>query len=202
MHIKNLSGNILYESQAKTLKTAAEEAVAKGIDLSDANFRNACLNFAELDGANMPGACFWGARLNGANLSDGNFTGSDFRTAILLNACLAGSDFDQTDFSGTFFARTIITDAILSSCRFSCPSIFSLDLKTVKSLDGSVYNHFGEKECRFSEAPIIIHGLPRPVIWFGESLLIGLKIKSFSEVNNDNPGLAEILTKLKTLSFS
>jgi len=201
MNIKNISGEILYESQARTLKAAAEEAVAAGVDLSGANFRNACLNFAELDGAHMPGACFWGARLNGANLSDGDFRGSDFRTAILLNACMGGSDFDQTDFSGAFFARTIIADSVLSRCRFSCPSIFSLDLGMAQSLQGSVYNHFGERECNVSTPPIIIQGLTKPVIWFGEDLLIGHEIQSFDEAARAHRSLTDLLRQLKTLSI-
>ncbi len=77
----------------------------RGVDLSGANLRRACLIGADFRGANLSGADLSGAYLSdatlcGANLSDANLTGAnleraDLREANLLNAQIADTNIDK-----------------------------------------------------------------------------------------------------------
>lgn len=175
MYLKSVEGKILFEGRFSSVKKGVEMAVEKKADLSRIDLRHANLMGARIDHAIMPQACFWGANLNSANMSAGNFTNSDFRTANFADTCLAESTCEGADFSGSYFSRTIFRQADLSSTRFSCPSIFSIDLVEAGTLRGAIYSHMGEEDCDLSHAPLIIRGLERPLIFMDDTVLIGTK---------------------------
>lgn len=175
MYLKSIKGKILFEGRFPSIKKGVEMAVESKTDLSAIDLRGANLMGAQMDHALMPQACFWGANLNSANMSGGDFSGSDFRTANFANSCLAESDCTGADFSGAYFSSTIFRQADLSNTRFSCPSIFSIDLVDAAALTGAIYSHLGEEECDLSHAPLIIRGLERPLIFMDDTVLIGTK---------------------------
>ncbi|MCI5061256.1 MAG: pentapeptide repeat-containing protein [Alphaproteobacteria bacterium] len=177
MYLRSVEGKILFEGRFASIKEGVQIAVEKGCDLTGVDLRKTNLSGAFLDKAHMPKACFWGANLKDANMSEGHFCGADFRTANLLGTCLAESDLEDSDFSGAYFSRTIVTDGNLQNCRFSCPSIFTVDLTTVGDLMGAVYSHMGEIDCDLSHAPLIIQGLQKPLVFMDDSVLVGGEIK-------------------------
>lgn len=84
IEIKNIKGEILYSSEAESIKGAVEEAVKKGFTLSVANLYGANLRVADLSGADLRWANLYGANLRWAkNIpylplacpSDGAFVG-------------------------------------------------------------------------------------------------------------------------------
>lgn len=180
MYLKSIEGKILYEGRFSSVKKGIEMAVEEKRDLSGINLRYANIAGAQIDGVQMAGACFWGANLNGANMASGNFEGCDFRTANFLDTCLAESNCQKADFSGAYFSRTIFRQADLSKTRFSCPSIFSIDLPEVETLEGAIYSHLGETDCDLSHAPLIIHGLKQPMVFMDDSVLVGTDIQKIS----------------------
>ena len=175
MYLKSVQGEVLYRGNFSSIKKGVEMAVEEKIDLSNIDLRHANLANAQIDGAKMNGACFWGANLNEANLAEGTFKQADFRTANCLGTCLAETDCTGADFSGSYFSRTICRDAVLTDTRFSCPSLFSLNLVEVKSLKGAIYSHWGEVDCDLSHAPLVIRGLEKPLIFMDDCLLLGQK---------------------------
>lgn len=175
MYLKSIDGKILFEGRFSCVKKGLEMAVEAGIPLPKINLRHANLMGAQIDHAIMPQACFWGANLNGANMSEGTFEGSDFRTANLVDTCLAESSLEGSDFSGAYFSRAIIREAVLSNTRFSCPSIFSIDLAEASDLQGAIYSHMGEEDCDLSHAPLVIKGLPKTLIFMDDTVLVGTR---------------------------
>ena len=68
IEIKNISGNVIYSSEAVSLAACLENAVKDGANLRGANLDGAYLRGANLRGANLDGANLRGANLRGANL--------------------------------------------------------------------------------------------------------------------------------------
>lgn len=180
MYLKSVGGKILFEGRFSSVKRGVEMAVEDGVLLSGIDLRQANLSGVHMDGAKMSGACFWGANLNSANMSSGDFQGCDFRTANFLNTCLAESVCTDADFSGSYFSRTIFRNADLSNTRFSCPSVFSIDLIEAKTLEGAIYCHLGEVDCSLSHAPLIIRGLKRPLIFMDDTVLVGTNLEKIA----------------------
>ena len=180
MYLKSVSGKIIYEGRFTNIRKGVEMALADNCPLNGINLRQANLAGAQLDGAQMQDSCLWGANLNGANLAGVDFSNADFRTANLLNCCLAESNCSGVNFSGAYFSRTIFRDTDLSNTRFSCPSLFTLDLSDVMTLSGAVYCHQGEVDCDLSHAPLIIRGLKKPLVFMDDSVLVGADIKKIA----------------------
>lgn len=175
MYLKSVTGRILYQERFSSVKKGVEMAVEEKINLSGIDLRHANLANAQIDGAQMNGACLWGANLNEANLAEGTFEQADFRTANCLGTCLAEANCTGADFSGSYFSRTICRDTDLSDTRFSCPSLFSINLHEVRTLKGAIYSHWGEVDCDLSHAPLVIRGLEKPLIFMDDCLLFGQK---------------------------
>ncbi len=173
MYLKSINNNIIFEGKALSIKQEVENAVEQGVCLNNVNLRGVDLSKANLDYAQMSGACLWGANLSGTNMSHGNFDNVDFRTANLSHSCLAYSDCHKSDFRGSYFSNTIVEQTDLSDALFSCPSIFSIDLIRAKALEGALYNHMGEKMCDLSNAPLIIRGLDKQIVFMNDSTIIG-----------------------------
>jgi uncharacterized protein YjbI with pentapeptide repeats len=180
MYLKSVSGKILFEGRFTNVCKGVEMAVADNCNLEGINLRQVNLSGGDLDGANMPGACLWGANLNGTDLSGANLKAADIRTANLPDSCLAESDCSGADFSGAYFSRTIVRDADLSNTRFSCPSLFTLDLAEARTLAGAVYCHRGEVDCDLSHAPLIIRGLSRPLVFMDDAVLVGQECRKMA----------------------
>ena len=173
MYLKSVDGKILFEGRFSNVRQGLEMAVEGQCDLTGINLRGANLSGAQMDGAIMPQSCLWGANLNGANMCEGNFAKSDFRTAHLPDTCLSEADCHGVNFEGAYFSRTQLIGTDLTGVQFSCPSIFSVDLAHVASLQGASYSHQGEIECDLSHAPLIIHGLHKPMIFMDDCVLVG-----------------------------
>lgn len=173
MYLKSISGKILFEGRFHTIKYAVEAAVQENINLDFINLRHADLKGANLDNASLKGASFWGANLEKANLTGVNLQNSDCRNANFKDCCLAESNCHQADFRGSYFSRTLFTDTDLSNTKFSCPSLFNINLSDARSLENATYIHKGEVDCDLSIPPVIIHGLPKNIILMQERTLIG-----------------------------
>lgn len=177
MYLRSLSGKILFEGRFATLKKCVEAAVEYKANLQGVNLRQANLNGAAIDGAQMPQACLWGANLSGADMSEGDYSGADFRAANFVDTALGDSNLSDADLSGAYFSKTILTQTCLRATRFSCPSIFTLNLVDAATLQGSIYSHQGEIECDLSHAPLVIRGLQRPIICMDDAVLVGTTLK-------------------------
>jgi len=173
MRLLSVCGVTLFKSSHVTIKQALEEAVLDNTCLEGVNLRKANLSGAQLDMAKMKGACLWGADLSGADMSDGDFSGADFRAAILKDTCLAESDMSEARFHGAYFCQTNFSQSDLSGATFSCPSLFNCDLSAAASLKDAVYSHHGEIDCDLSQVPIVIKGLPKPIVIMRRDLFIG-----------------------------
>ena len=180
MYLKSVDGKILFEGRFSNVRQGVEQAVEKNVDLTFVDLRAANLSGAQMDRAQMPYACLWGANLNGANMAEGNFKEADFRTANFLDTCLAEADCSDANFDGSYFSRTILTHSNLQRAQFSCPSIFTTDLSHTATMQGAIYSHLGEVDCDLSHAPLIIQGLPKPVIFMDDCLLIGSEYKKIA----------------------
>ena len=180
MYLKSVEGKILFEGRFSSVKKGLEMAVEAKADLRKIDLRRANLMGAQIDGAIMPEACFWGANLKSANMAEGDYRGGDFRTANLADTCLAESNCAGVDFTGAYFSRTLVRQADLSETRFSCPSIFSIDLAEAACLTGAIYSHMGETDCDLSHAPLIIKGLPQSLVFMDDTVLIGTRAVKIS----------------------
>ena len=88
MNIYDTNGKLLYESDAKTLRGAVEEAVRKGVALTGANLAGAYLVGVSITGANLENANLTGAHLAWANLYKSQLTGANLAGANLAWANL------------------------------------------------------------------------------------------------------------------
>ena len=180
MYLKSTSGKILYEGRFSSIKKGVEMAVSDNTDLTGINLRYANLAHASLDQAKMSNACLWGANLSHTDLCGADLQGADFRTTHLLHSCLAEANCEKADFKGAYFVKTILTGTILSEAEFSCPSIFNVNLNEAAHLNGAVYHHLGEIACDLSSPPLIIQGLPQPLILLKNKAIIGSVIRETS----------------------
>lgn len=199
MYLKSTAGKILFEGRFSSLKKGVEMAVEAGVVLAKIDLRYANLMGAQMDGAIMPEACLWGANLNNSNMSAGDFTGADFRTANFVDTCLAESCCSGTDFSGAYFSRAIFRQTDLSGARFSCPSIFSIDLVEARTLENAVYSHMGEVDCDLSHAPLIIKGLPQTLIFMDDTVLVGTKCLKIPMRENILQSLLQPIENIKIM---
>lgn len=204
MIIQSLSGKKLFETRHKRMRDTLEEAVAKGVDLSFADLRGHKFGNTSLDGIMAPGASFWGADLSGSDIGYATLHGADFRGTDLSDTCFAHSNLTGANMMGAYFERSILEDAIMDRVRVSCPSFWSNDLQSVRSMIGLVYAHKGEEEFPVEESPIIIRGLGYPLILQENLCLWGEKIhcggivpKELNEVMMKIVGTIEAVRKRK-----
>jgi len=92
MKIKDLDGEILFESEYETVRKTLEKAVREGAHLYGADLYGANLSGAHLSGVNLSGAYLRHADLRRANLSGANLSGAHLRGANLYGADLCGAD--------------------------------------------------------------------------------------------------------------
>lgn len=198
MYLKSVRGDTLFKSSYVTIKESVEEAVSEGVCLDYINLRKANLVGAHMDMAKMHGACLWGADLTSADMSDGCFDDADFRTVILKDACISDGSFINANFHGAYCSQMLVDGADLSGSKFSCPSIFSCDLVSAKSLKNSTYSHHGEIDCPLSDPPIVIRGLDKQVVIMGSDILVGA---DHEKIGGNAHYQKEILDKLQKRFF-
>ncbi|WWQ13004.1 hypothetical protein PQ43W_58 [Ralstonia phage PQ43W] len=120
IEIKHLiTGDVLFECDAESLKSAVEQAVKGGADLSGADLSGADLRGADLSGADLSGADLSGADLRGADLSGAYLRGADLSGAYLRGADLSGADLRGADLSGAYLSGAYLSGAYLRGAYLS-----------------------------------------------------------------------------------
>jgi hypothetical protein len=101
--INRFTGEVIFSTEAETIKEAVEIAVKSGVNLFCANLVGVNLVGVNLVGVNLVGAGLRGTILDGARL-DG---------ALLTSASLCGASLCGTSLRGTILDDAILDDAIL-----------------------------------------------------------------------------------------
>lgn len=185
MIIQSIKGDVLYKSQKISFRTALEEAVKSGINLSHGDFRGQKLYQAQLDGILAPGACFWGADCRGVDMAGGDLRDADLRMVDLKDACLAESNLGGANLSGTYLNNTILRQCNMAGTTFSCPSLFDCDLTEVHSFHRAIYCHRGEIDVPLSPLPFVISGTGSKIVLFQNMMLQGNTIIKPGHANDD-----------------
>jgi hypothetical protein len=196
MFIKSIDGFVLYETAAKTMRRALEEAISSNIDLNGADLRKTSLRQASLDGLKAKDACLWGADLTGADITMADLSGCDLRNACLENACLAHSNLTGAHLEGAFFSKALLEGADLSNIRFSCASLFDCDLRLVQSLNGATFVPDGEVEVALRSCPVVIKGLPQNLVIMENECLQGGELLRRNDMNPQQEAIFSILNSM------
>ncbi|MCB9990985.1 MAG: pentapeptide repeat-containing protein [Rhodospirillales bacterium] len=190
LEIKNhKTGEIIYTGHFTSAKACLEQAVADRVCLDYADLRHANLCNAGLDDVVMRYARLDHANLTGANLSEAHLQGTRFSGTVLHGACLCVSDLRQCDFTGSLFGGTDIAGCTISGTNFSTLSAFSLNFIDTAELNGCIYHSSTGVSCAFSQPPLLLQGLPLPVVFMDRHLKIGTCVKTYedwSRCTNDN----------------
>jgi hypothetical protein len=167
MEIKNIYGNVIYTSDALTLKDSVVEAVSKkaylggayltgadltgaylgganlgGANLTGAYLGGAYLRGAYLRGANLTGAYLGGAYLRGANLTGAYLTGAYLRGANLTGADLTGADLTGANLTGAYLRGANLTGEKIESMRVFT-GLYRYQVWAVMFEDGSRWVRMG-----------------------------------------------------------
>jgi uncharacterized protein YjbI with pentapeptide repeats len=135
----HITGSLLFECEALSLKIAVELAVSKGASLRGADLRGADLDGASLRGADLDGADLRGASLDGASLRGAYLDGADLRGASLRGADLDGADLRGADL------REIKKDFFDKLLKLKDEAIYLYKSVVDGKINGSVYE--GECAC-------------------------------------------------------
>ena len=127
IEIKNISGNVIYSSEAVSLAACLENAVRDMANLGDAYLGGAYLGGAylggaylggaNLRGANLGGAYLGGAYLGGANLGTANLRGANLRGANLGTANLRGANLRGANLGGAYLGGANLGGANLGGAN-------------------------------------------------------------------------------------
>lgn len=167
------TGEMIFEGWFETIKQTVEQAVIDhvcldGVDLSGVNLACANLDDAQLSGANLSSA-----NLNGANLSESIFDNANLSGADVSHACFALSSCMNVNMIGTSFGNTDVTDAVISGCQFSCPSVFTMSFGRAAMFANCTYIGMDGMPCRMTKPPVVITGLSREVVYMDDVIKIG-----------------------------
>jgi len=113
IQIKTFEGEVLFESERKTIKEAVEEAVSKNIRLVGADLSNTDLSNANLRNAELSVADFRNSDLSNADFSNADLECADFRGSDLRNA-----NFSKADLIGAYLGKSNLSGADLQNTRF------------------------------------------------------------------------------------
>jgi uncharacterized protein YjbI with pentapeptide repeats len=166
------TGEVIFSGLFENTKECLEHAVRKNICLDYVDLSHANLVNANLDDARMRQACMLGANLVNANLSEAVLDGCDFINSSLQNTFMCYSSLKGCNFEGTGFGATDIFGAVLSHCRFSTSSAFSLKFREAETMRGCVFKTTDSVTCQMSNPPIVIEGLDYPVIFTDHYVII------------------------------
>ena len=136
MFLKSVTGDVLFESRAHSIKEALTEAVSDKVNLRNVNLRGAVLRNMHLRGADMRGACLWGADLRGALLEGVDLTGADLRVANLTRCYFKGGVISQVDFRGAEMEAIDFNGCDVSYSKFTQKSV-------LQAADGSFIRQEG-----------------------------------------------------------
>ena len=105
MVIKNIDGEVLFESKANSIKEALEEAVRnrvplRGAQLNGTTISRACLDEAQLEEATFQRSLLYKVSFCKAHLSEANFFLADLGEASLKDAFLNGAYFRDACLDG------------------------------------------------------------------------------------------------------
>lgn len=165
--------DILFEGWFNSLKDCVEQAVSDRIPLDHVDLSGVNLAHANLDDARMSGASLRGTNLQGANLSEAVFDHADFSDADVTHACFALSSLIKVNFYGASFSCTDMTDAVISGCQFSCPSVFSTLFGRAALFTDCHYTHEHRDYYEMSRPPVVVSGLPRDIVVLDHVIKIG-----------------------------
>jgi hypothetical protein len=99
--IKNrFTDETIHSGIFENIQECVEDAVKRGINLSEANLSEANLSEANLKGANLKGADLKGANLSEVNLKGANLYGADLSESNLYGADLKGANLYGANLSG------------------------------------------------------------------------------------------------------
>jgi len=175
--IKSASAEtILFSGHYKSFSDCITDAVAQGISLRKADFRNTNLSNAELDGGDFAGALFTGANLTAANLSECDLRRADFTNTILHSTILCDSDVSHANFEGALFGATEIAGATLLHCIFTTLSAFTLPFDEADMIRDCDFINGCGTVCPFSRQPLVIRGLSAPVVVMDRHIKIGHQV--------------------------
>ena len=167
------TAEILYEGWFENIKLCVEAAVIDHVNLDGVNLEGVNLACANLDDAQMAGANFKDANLNGANLSESVFDYAVMQGADLNHACFAMSSLMNVNMLDASFANTDVTDAIISGCQFSCPSVFTTAFKRAEIFKSCDYRQDNNKTFSMTKPPVVISGLSRDIVYLDNIIKIG-----------------------------
>ena len=111
---EGVTGAVLYEDNASSVRETVENALTAGIDLTGANLYGANLTRANLADACLALANLVLANLTGANLVLASLVGSNLTGADLTRACLCGSNLTGADLTGACLYGADLTDVNLA----------------------------------------------------------------------------------------
>lgn len=169
----HLTGEEIFEGHYENARQAVEDAVSQGVILDGVDVSHMNLACANLDDAQMAGARCHGTNFNGANLSEAVLDFADFTGAELSHACLAASSLNHVNFSEASFASTDVTDAVITRCQFTCPSVFTtLFCRAAHFKDCLYYCDKGHAR-QMNDVPIFIYGLPMEIVCLDNEIKIG-----------------------------
>lgn len=197
------TGAIVFGGAFETLRHAATQAVADNVCLDGADFSGANLVNAALDGTRLQGACFQDANLLGANLTEAVLDGADFTNANLQAACLRNASLRGCIFDGTQFGATDIGGCNIGGSLFSTPSAFFLNFTDTANMKDCYYSHSSREACMMSRPPVVVHGLPVPVVFMDDHVMMGTKLypcADFLSGTNDN-GFHDNLSNKLDINF-
>ena len=153
------------------MRGALEEGVARGVDFSFADLRQAKLFGASLDGMAAVGATFWGADLEGADIGLADLRKTDMRCASLKDTCFAETNLSGSDMRGAYFSGTIVEGAVLDRIKASCPSFWELDLDGAGSVENAIFSHKGEEDIEIDPARWLVQGAGLRIVLNGSACL-------------------------------
>ena len=119
MNIYDTEGELLYESDAETMRGAVEEAVRGGADLTRATLYGANLAAANLAAVHFADANLYGADLTGANLVGANLVGAYLTRATLYGANLYRANLEGANLYRANLEGANLTDAILTGANLA-----------------------------------------------------------------------------------
>jgi hypothetical protein len=125
--LDRLTGAVLWEGEAATVKDAIHAALKARANLSRANLSWANLSWADLSWANLSGADLSWANLSRANLSGANLSGADLSWADLSWANLSGADLSWANLSGANLSGANLSGANGIDAARCTPLLMLLD---------------------------------------------------------------------------
>jgi hypothetical protein len=135
-----VSGKLLFECDADSMRLAVEMAVEKkanlyGANLYGANLDGANLTRANLDGANLTRANLDGANLIRANLTRANLDGANLTRANLYGANLDGANLTRANLYGANLDGANLTRANLDGANLDGANLTRANLDPSTKLD-------------------------------------------------------------------